>query len=137
MKEEQKRKKELMKTMETPEQKRIRRLLKKEAKERKRKEQMGWDTDYLHYTNADNPFGDNNLLQSFVWGKKLEKEGLSLDSISHEELEKRNRQKMEENKVSEIHIPHQELSSINMISYLNVFTWVSFYVRLLPFIILL
>lgn len=36
-----------MKQLETPEEKRARRLAKKEAKERKRKEQMGWDKDYL------------------------------------------------------------------------------------------
>lgn len=70
--------------------------MKKEAKERKRKELMGWDNDYLHYTNADNPFGDPNLLKPFVWEKKLAKEGLK--DVSREELEKRNIQKMEENR---------------------------------------
>ena len=48
-----------------------------EMKERKRKEKMGWDNEYLHYTNADNPYGDNNLLETFHWHKKLEKEGLA------------------------------------------------------------
>lgn len=85
-----------MKATETPEEKRLRRLLKKEAKERKRKERMGWDNDYLHYTNTDNPFGDANLLATFVWNKKLEKEGLS--GVSRDELEVRNRQKQEENR---------------------------------------
>lgn len=93
---EKKRQKELMKANETPEEKRLRRLLKKEAKERKRKERMGWDNDYLHYTNTDNPFGDGNLLATFVWRKKLDKEGLS--GVSREELEVRNRQKQEENR---------------------------------------
>ena len=64
-----------MKALETPEEKRKRRLLKKESKERARKEQMGWDSELLHYTNADNPFGDSNLLDKFVWRKKLDKEG--------------------------------------------------------------
>lgn len=41
--------KELLKQMETPEEKRARRLAKKEAKERRRKEKMGWDKDYLVY----------------------------------------------------------------------------------------
>lgn len=36
-----------MKTYETPEEKRARRMAKKDAKERKKKEQMGWDKDYL------------------------------------------------------------------------------------------
>nr|XP_034177464.1 cactin [Osmia lignaria] len=94
--EERKRQKELMKATETPEEKRLRRLRKKEAKERKRKERMGWDNDYLHYTNTDNPFGDGNLLSTFVWSKKLEKEGLL--GVSREELEIRNRYKQEENK---------------------------------------
>ncbi|GLH02384.1 Cactin [Gryllus bimaculatus] len=94
--EERRRQKELMKATETPEEKRLRRLLKKEAKERKRKERMGWDNDYLHYTNTDNPFGDANLLSTFVWSKKLDKEGLT--GVSREELEVRNRQKQEENR---------------------------------------
>lgn len=94
--EDKKRQKELMKATETPEEKRIRRLKKKEAKERKRKERMGWDNDYLHYTNTDNPFGDGNLLSTFVWSKKLEKEGLL--GVSRETLEMRNRHKQEENK---------------------------------------
>lgn len=38
---------------------------------------MGWDSEYLHFTNADNPYGDNNLLDTFVWKKKLEKDGLT------------------------------------------------------------
>ncbi|XP_011307236.1 cactin [Fopius arisanus] len=94
--EERKRQKELEKATEPPEEKRLRRLKKKEAKERKRKERMGWDNDYLHYTNTDNPFGDGNLLSTFVWSKKLEKEGLL--GVSHETLEQRNRHKQEENK---------------------------------------
>lgn len=93
---ERKKVKELQKATETPEEKRLRRLMKKEAKERKRKERMGWDNDYLHYTNTDNPFGDGNLLSTFVWTKKLTKEGLI--NASREELEMRNRYKQEENK---------------------------------------
>lgn len=94
---QKKKDKELMKANETPEEKRIRRLLKKEAKERKRKQRMGWDKDYLHYTNTDNPFGDANLLSTFVWSKKLAKDGLT--DVSREELERINRTKQEENKV--------------------------------------
>ncbi|XP_046752841.1 cactin [Diprion similis] len=94
--EERRNQKEMLKATETPEEKRLRRLRKKEAKERKRKERMGWDNDYLHYTNTDNPFGDGNLLSTFVWSKKLEKEGLI--GVSREELEARNRHKQEENK---------------------------------------
>ncbi|OQR67170.1 hypothetical protein BIW11_02247 [Tropilaelaps mercedesae] len=93
-KEEKKRLKELMKERETPEQKRARRLAKKEAKERKRKQEMGWDEEYAGYTNHDNPFGDSNLLHTFKWKKKLEKEGFK--DIKDEELEKMSRRKREE-----------------------------------------
>lgn len=91
-----KQQKEVMKANETPEEKRLRRLIKKEGKERKRKERMGWDNEYLHYTNADNPFGDANLLSTFVWNKKLAKEGLT--GAMPEEIETRNKYKQEENK---------------------------------------
>lgn len=94
--EQKKKEKDLLKATETPEEKRLRRLKKKEAKERKRKERMGWDNDYLHYTNTDNPFGDAHLLQPFVWEKKLEKEGIT--EVTREQLEMRNRYKQEENK---------------------------------------
>ncbi|XP_077509504.1 cactin, spliceosome C complex subunit [Amblyomma americanum] len=93
---EKKKAKEAMKAAETPEQKRLRRLAKKEAKERKRKAEMGWDEEYLGYTNTDNPFGDANLLKSFKWEKKYEREGLK--NVSEEELERRNRLKLEENR---------------------------------------
>lgn len=68
-KEEMKKKREMMKALETPEEKRARRLAKKEAKERKKREKMGWSEEYMGYTNADNPFGDNNLLGTFKWQK--------------------------------------------------------------------
>lgn len=58
-----------MKALETPEEKRARRLAKKEAKERKKREKMGWGEEYMGYTNTDNPFGDNNLLGTFIWSK--------------------------------------------------------------------
>lgn len=64
-----KKKKEMLKALETPEEKRARRLSKKEAKEKKRREKMGWSEEYMGYTNADNPFGDNNLLGTFKWKK--------------------------------------------------------------------
>ncbi|CAH1114335.1 unnamed protein product [Psylliodes chrysocephalus] len=94
--EEKKKEKEVLKATETAEEKRLRRLVKKEAKERRRKEKMGWDNEYLHYTNSDNPFGDGNLLSSFVWNKKLSKEGIK--NVSQQDIEARNRLKQEENK---------------------------------------
>lgn len=82
--------------METPEEKRARRLREKQAKEVKRRERMGWDTEYQHYTNQDNPFGDAHLTSTFVWSKKLEEKGMT--NIPTEELEIINRQKQLENK---------------------------------------
>jgi len=49
------------------------------------------------YTNADNPFGDEHLLDTFVWQKKLEKEGQS--DLAQAELEKIQKSKMVESKV--------------------------------------
>ncbi|XP_005098322.1 cactin [Aplysia californica] len=94
--EEKQRQKEVLKALETPEEKRARRLAKKEAKERKRKEEMGWDKDYLGYTNVDNPFGDEHLLDTFVWTKKLEKEGKK--DMSAEQIQTMHRSKMVQNK---------------------------------------
>lgn len=94
---EKKKQKEARKALETPEEKRARRLKEKQAKEYKRRERMGWDNEYQHYTNQDNPFGDAHLTSTFVWTKKLEKKGLA--GIATDELEMINRQKQMENKV--------------------------------------
>ncbi|KAJ8029088.1 Cactin [Holothuria leucospilota] len=76
-KEERRKQKELLKATETLEEKRLRRMKKKEEKDRRRKEKMGWDEEMMGYTNEDNPFGDPNLLDTFVWQKKNETLGLS------------------------------------------------------------
>lgn len=94
---ERKKRKEELKQQETPEEKRSRRLKEKQVKEYKRRERMGWDNEYQHYTNQDNPFGDAHLTSTFVWNKKLEKKGLK--GMSNEELEIINRQKQMENKM--------------------------------------
>ncbi|OWF46150.1 cactin-like [Mizuhopecten yessoensis] len=96
LREEQRQQKELIKALETPVEKRARRLAKKEAKERRRKEKMGWDKDYLGYTNADNPFGDEHLLDTFTWGKKLEKEGKK--NLTKVEIQHHHKQKMDESR---------------------------------------
>ena len=88
--------KQKMKDLETPEQKRARRMAKKSAKEKKDKEKMGWDQEYQHYTNEDNPFGDSKLTSTFRWQKKLEKEGL--DKVDDYELQRHQRVKFEEQK---------------------------------------
>ncbi|XP_054837588.1 splicing factor Cactin [Eublepharis macularius] len=97
LKEENRKQRELMKALETPEEKRARRLAKKEAKERKKREKMGWGEEYMGYTNTDNPFGDNNLLGAFIWSKALEKKGIS--HLEEKELKDRNKRIQEENRL--------------------------------------
>ncbi|XP_069562204.1 splicing factor Cactin [Brachyistius frenatus] len=95
-KEDKKNQKEMMKALETPEEKRARRLAKKETKEKKRREKMGWSEEYMGYTNADNPFGDNNLLGSFKWQKALDMKGIG--HLGEKELKERNKRIQEENR---------------------------------------
>merc|ERR1711976_613788 len=85
-----------MKALETPEEKRARRLAKKAEKAKKDRERMGWDQEYVHYTNEDNPYGDSNLTSTFRWQKKLEKSGL--DKVDDHQLQKMQRAKYEEQK---------------------------------------
>ncbi|KAG8454472.1 hypothetical protein GDO86_000914 [Hymenochirus boettgeri] len=96
-KEDKKKKKDLLKAMETPEDKRARRLAKKEAKERKKREKMGWGEEYMGYTNTDNPFGDNNLLGTFIWSKALEKKGIG--HLAEKDLKERNKHIQEDNRM--------------------------------------
>lgn len=49
------------------------------------------------YTNDINPFGDPNLTEQFVWGKKKEKEG-----TANQELSKRDLREMRKEKIDEI-----------------------------------
>ncbi|XP_067638248.1 splicing factor Cactin isoform X2 [Eurosta solidaginis] len=94
---EKKRIKDDIKANETPEEKRARRLRERNAKESRRRERMGWDIEYQHYTNQDNPFGDSNLTSTFVWSKKLEKEGLQ--NVTTETVDIISRQKLLENRL--------------------------------------
>ncbi|KAI7790488.1 putative cactin-like [Triplophysa rosa] len=57
---------------------------------------MGWSEEYMGYTNADNPFGDNNLLGTFKWQKALVKKGI--EHLSEKELKERNKLIKEENR---------------------------------------
>ena len=74
--------------METPEEKRARRLAKKMAKvskiisvyfsiqEAKRNQANdGYLPPQIAYTNDNNPFNDTKLTDTFIWGKKLQKDG--------------------------------------------------------------
>jgi len=50
-------------------------------------------------TNTNNPFGDEKLLDTFVWQKKLQKKGLS--DVPPERLKIITAQRVEENKVKD------------------------------------
>lgn len=50
------------------------------------------------YTNADNPFGDEHLLDTFVWQKKLETEGKK--GLELTEIEKIQKKQMMDNRVT-------------------------------------
>ncbi|CAG5098994.1 Oidioi.mRNA.OKI2018_I69.XSR.g16155.t1.cds [Oikopleura dioica] len=75
--EEKIRAKKNLKECETLEEKRNRRLQKKINKEKRRQERLGWGSSVSGYTNDDNPFGDERLVETFVWKKKMDKEGNS------------------------------------------------------------
>jgi len=69
-------------------------LLKKELKAQQEAQIAAQMTASLGYTNADNPFGDSNLTQKFVWQKKREQEAkqgittaerLKIEKERHEE----------------------------------------------------
>lgn len=51
----------------------------------------------VRYTNDINPFGDSNLTEQFVWGKKKEKEG-----TADRQLNKRELREMQKKNVDEI-----------------------------------
>ena len=64
------------------------------------KESVKLITIFQGYTNADNPFGDEHLTDTFVWNKKIEKEGK--ESLATDEIQHMTKQKMEETRVSDI-----------------------------------
>uniref|UniRef100_H3DD03 Splicing factor Cactin n=1 Tax=Tetraodon nigroviridis TaxID=99883 RepID=H3DD03_TETNG len=68
----------------------------KEGDKRRSPDNMGWSEEYMGYTNADNPFGDNNLLGTFKWKKALDKKGIG--HLGEKELKERNKQIQEENR---------------------------------------
>uniref|UniRef100_H2YJA4 Splicing factor Cactin n=1 Tax=Ciona savignyi TaxID=51511 RepID=H2YJA4_CIOSA len=59
------------------------------------------------YTNTDNPFGDGKLLNTFVWHKKLEKQGLT--HLPDEQKKKMIKQKQESNKIELAKVKQQRL----------------------------
>ncbi|CAB76738.2 Splicing factor Cactin [Caenorhabditis elegans] len=97
-KDEKRRQKEEMKKNESAEEKRARRMEKKMRKDAKRKDADAEDTlipPELNYTNLNNPFNDTKLTQTFVWGKKLEREGKS--GLTQDEITKQTSQRIRKN----------------------------------------
>ncbi|CAF0986658.1 unnamed protein product [Didymodactylos carnosus] len=93
---EKKKQRALVKTIETPQEKRLRRLAKKTEKERRRKSELGWGEEHMDMNNTNNPFGDDKLLENFVWVKKLERQGYT--NLPVAQLNNITKQRVEENK---------------------------------------
>ncbi|CAD6190140.1 unnamed protein product [Caenorhabditis auriculariae] len=95
-KKERKLEKQRLKDTETAEERMLRRKEKKLKKDQKRKAAVETSIpDELAYTNLNNPFNDTKLTETFVWGKKLEREGKS--HLSRKEIEKEARKRIERN----------------------------------------
>jgi hypothetical protein len=56
---------------------------------------MGRGEEYMGYSNTDNPFGDNNLLGTFIWKKDSEKKDIS--HLGEKELKEHNKRIREKN----------------------------------------
>ncbi|CAF1332139.1 unnamed protein product, partial [Didymodactylos carnosus] len=93
---EKKKQRALVKSIETPQEKRLRRLAKKMEKERRRKSELGWGEEHMGMNNTNNPFGDDKLLENFVWKKKLDRQGYT--NLPVDQLNSMTRQRVEENK---------------------------------------
>lgn len=50
----------------------------------------------VRYTNDINPFGDSNLTEQFVWGKKKEKEGTADRQLSKREIREMQKKNVDE-----------------------------------------
>lgn len=51
---------------------------------------------FVRYTNDINPFGDSNLTEQFVWGKKKEKEGTADRQLSKREIREMQKKNVDE-----------------------------------------
>jgi hypothetical protein len=107
MQREKKKARDMGESFEAPQEKRQRRLAKKTEKERRQKSALGWDTEYMGMTNANNPFGNERLLETFVWDKKLKQIGLA--DMSTEKLKMITAQHVEENKTELEKLKRQRL----------------------------
>uniref|UniRef100_A0A914HK99 dolichyl-P-Man:Man5GlcNAc2-PP-dolichol alpha-1,3-mannosyltransferase n=1 Tax=Globodera rostochiensis TaxID=31243 RepID=A0A914HK99_GLORO len=80
-----------LKEIETPDEKRARRLAKKlQKEERRRTETINAFPEGIPYTDMNNPFNDTNLTETFIWKKKWESEGKG--NVSTKKAEKVNRE---------------------------------------------
>eukprot|EP01132_Coremiostelium_polycephalum_P002479 gene2479-3067_t len=103
-KKEEKRRKELIKQNETPEERRQRRIEKRAKKDEKRNRNGGSkstsEENTSGYHNSENPFGDSNLMEKFVW--KAKKEKMLKSGLSQEEYEERYEKKRREDIQAEL-----------------------------------
>mmetsp|Transcript_35503 Transcript_35503/g.68061 ORF Transcript_35503/g.68061 Transcript_35503/m.68061 type:complete len:669 (-) Transcript_35503:338-2344(-) len=75
--------------------------LRAEKKARKLGKRLKTDTaEQAGYTNEDNPFGDNNITERFVWHKKLEKQ--ISEGVDPRELGVRAEKRKQEDRLKEI-----------------------------------
>jgi len=76
---------------ETKEEKRERK--RREKAERDRKKQEMCEKMYFGYDDLNNPYGDPNLTELFIWDKKFEHSGLSRQDIRELQIKKREDQR--------------------------------------------
>ncbi|KAK9721780.1 hypothetical protein K7432_003179 [Basidiobolus ranarum] len=69
----------------------------KEKKRREKRSEILAIAENFGYSEVDNPFGDSNLGQKFVWRKKKEKD--SKLGLSESEIKRRERERQEEAKI--------------------------------------
>ncbi|KAL3083016.1 hypothetical protein niasHS_010818 [Heterodera schachtii] len=92
----EKEEKQRLKEIETPDEKRTRRLAKKlQKEERRRAETINAFPEGIPYTDLNNPFNDTNLTDTFIWKKKWESEGKA--NVSVKKAEKVNRETIAKN----------------------------------------
>ncbi|KAJ3280222.1 hypothetical protein HK104_000820 [Borealophlyctis nickersoniae] len=80
------------------ERKREKELLKKELRAQKESQIAAQMSATLGYSNQENPFGDTNLTQKFVWVKKREQEakhGITMTERMRRDFEKKEESRME------------------------------------------
>ncbi|CAM9186514.1 unnamed protein product [Pylaiella littoralis] len=80
-----------------------------EKAERKLKAKMEGTAAHFGYTNDINPFGDSNLTEQFVWGKKREKEGTSDQQFSKRDIRDMQKKNVDEIEKAICEMSHQQV----------------------------